>query len=198
MRCRFDPWVGKITQRRKMQPTPLFLPAKPYGQRSLTGCSPKSRKELDTTENRTCVHTSQILKSEQTSAPSVPIPYSFPCSTVYVSQKSLKILLHRDMTFLEKKVVRTESETKELPQASSRNYKLLYVQRGQNFFRALSTVSIFLLSVNFFLFSSQGLTLTEGLLETPESWAPQGSCGCDGFTIPPHKVLGSELLCFLN
>ena len=65
--------------------------------------------------------TSQILKSEQTSAPSVPIPYSFPCSTIYVSQKSLKILLHRDMTFLEKKVVRTESETKELPQASSRN-----------------------------------------------------------------------------
>ena len=25
-RCRFDPWVGKIPQKRKWQPTPVFLP----------------------------------------------------------------------------------------------------------------------------------------------------------------------------
>ena len=36
-RCRFDPWVGKISWvgRRPWQPTPVFLPGKPHGQRSL-------------------------------------------------------------------------------------------------------------------------------------------------------------------
>ena len=31
----FDPWVGKIPRRRKWQLTPVFLPGKSYGQRSL-------------------------------------------------------------------------------------------------------------------------------------------------------------------
>ena len=39
-RCRFDPWVGKIPWRRKWQPTLVFLPRKPHGQKSLVGCSP--------------------------------------------------------------------------------------------------------------------------------------------------------------
>ena len=34
-RCEFDPWVGKIPWRRKLQPTPVFLPGKFHGQRSL-------------------------------------------------------------------------------------------------------------------------------------------------------------------
>ena len=36
--------------RRKWQPTPVLLPGKPHGQRSLVGCSPWGRKESDTTE----------------------------------------------------------------------------------------------------------------------------------------------------
>ena len=36
----FDPWVGKIPWRRKWQPTPVFLPRKFHGQRSLEGYSP--------------------------------------------------------------------------------------------------------------------------------------------------------------
>ena len=36
----FDPWVRKIPWRRKQQPTPVFLPEKSHGQRSLTGYSP--------------------------------------------------------------------------------------------------------------------------------------------------------------
>ena len=43
-RCRrpgFDPWVGNIPCNRKWQPTPIFLPGKFYGQRSLKGV-PKS------------------------------------------------------------------------------------------------------------------------------------------------------------
>ena len=35
------------------QPTPVFLPGKFHGQRSLAGYSPWDRKELNTTE---CVH----------------------------------------------------------------------------------------------------------------------------------------------
>ena len=49
-RRRFDPWVGKIPQRRAWQPTPVFLPGKSHGQRSLAGSSPWGRKESDTTE----------------------------------------------------------------------------------------------------------------------------------------------------
>ena len=36
-RCRIDPWVGKMPWRRKWQPTPVFLPGKSHGQRSLVG-----------------------------------------------------------------------------------------------------------------------------------------------------------------
>ena len=49
-RRRFDPWVKKTPWRRKWQPTPVFLPEKPHGQRSLEGFSPRGRRELDTTE----------------------------------------------------------------------------------------------------------------------------------------------------
>ena len=34
---RFSPWVGKIPWRWKRQHTPVFLPRKPHGQRSLAG-----------------------------------------------------------------------------------------------------------------------------------------------------------------
>ena len=33
----FNPWVRKMPWRRKWQPTPVFLPGKSHGQRSLTG-----------------------------------------------------------------------------------------------------------------------------------------------------------------
>ena len=49
-RCRrrgFDPWVRKIPCRRKWQPTPVFLPEKFHGQRSLTDYSPWYCKESD-------------------------------------------------------------------------------------------------------------------------------------------------------
>ena len=38
-----------------MQPTPVFLPGKSHGQRSLAGYSLWGRKELDTTEQLTLV-----------------------------------------------------------------------------------------------------------------------------------------------
>ena len=45
-----SPLVEKISWRRKWQPTPVFLPGKSHGQRSLVGYSPWGRKESDTTE----------------------------------------------------------------------------------------------------------------------------------------------------
>ena len=48
---RFDPWVRKIPWRRKWQPTPVFLPGKSRGQRSLVGYSPQGCNESDTTEH---------------------------------------------------------------------------------------------------------------------------------------------------
>ena len=46
----FNPWVEKILWRRKWQPTPVLLPVKSHGQRSMEGYSPPGRKESDTTE----------------------------------------------------------------------------------------------------------------------------------------------------
>ena len=51
------PHLGKVIcfmhhyyQYWKWQPTPVFLPGKPHGQRNLVGYSPWGRKEPDTTE----------------------------------------------------------------------------------------------------------------------------------------------------
>ena len=49
-RPRLDPWVRKIPLRRKWQPTPVFLPGKSHGQRSLVGYSPLDCKESDMPE----------------------------------------------------------------------------------------------------------------------------------------------------
>ena len=48
-RHRFNSWVGKIPQRRKWQPTPVFLPGESHGWKSLVGHSPWDLKELDVT-----------------------------------------------------------------------------------------------------------------------------------------------------
>ena len=69
-RCRrlgFCPWVGKIPWRRKWQPTPVFLPGKSHGQRSLAGYSPWGCQKLDMTEPLS-MHTNRakrVLKSER-------------------------------------------------------------------------------------------------------------------------------------
>ena len=46
----FDAWLRKIPWRRKWQPTPVHLPGKSRGQRSLVGYSPWGRRESDTAE----------------------------------------------------------------------------------------------------------------------------------------------------
>ena len=46
----WETWVGKIPWRGKWQPTPVLLPGKLCGWRSLVGYSPWDHKELDMTE----------------------------------------------------------------------------------------------------------------------------------------------------
>ena len=48
-----DPWVWKTPWRRKWQLTPISVPGKFHGQRSLVGYIPEGHKEWNTTE---CVH----------------------------------------------------------------------------------------------------------------------------------------------
>ena len=43
-----------FAQRRRWQPTPVLLPGKSHGRRSLVGCSPWGSKESDTTERLHC------------------------------------------------------------------------------------------------------------------------------------------------
>ena len=56
----FSPWVGKILLRKKQQPTPVFLPEKSHGQRSLVGYSPQDNKESDTTDHKH-THTKTVI-----------------------------------------------------------------------------------------------------------------------------------------
>ena len=44
------PSASPKSRRRQWQPTPVLLPGKSHGWRSLVGCSPWGRKEPDTTE----------------------------------------------------------------------------------------------------------------------------------------------------
>ena len=47
----FDPWFKKIPWSRKWQPSPVFLPGKSHGQRSLMAYSSWGCKESDRTEH---------------------------------------------------------------------------------------------------------------------------------------------------
>ena len=42
--------VNRVPRRRQWHPTPVLLPGKSHGWRSLVGCSPRGRQESDTTE----------------------------------------------------------------------------------------------------------------------------------------------------
>ena len=58
----FDSWVTKIHRRMKWQPTPVFLPGKFHGQRSLVGYSPWVHKRVR--HNWACTHL--LTKKEHT------------------------------------------------------------------------------------------------------------------------------------
>ena len=59
----FDLWVKKIPWRRKWQSTPVFLPGKFHGKRSLVGYSSWGCKETDKAEHA-CTQMSNVLWKE--------------------------------------------------------------------------------------------------------------------------------------
>ena len=60
-RDRLDLWVEKISWNRKWQPSPVFLPEKFHGQRSLVDYSPWCCKEMDMTEQLSTHYLRKIL-----------------------------------------------------------------------------------------------------------------------------------------
>ena len=61
------PGLGKSPGGGKWQSTPVFLPKKSCGQRSLAGCSPEGRKESDTDE-RLSMHRGELELDKQRSS----------------------------------------------------------------------------------------------------------------------------------
>ena len=59
-RSRFDPWIRRIPWGRKWQRTPVFLPEKFHGQRSLAGYSSWGRKESDMMSDWSHTHKENI------------------------------------------------------------------------------------------------------------------------------------------
>jgi len=73
----FNPCVRKMSQSRKWQPAPIFLPEKFHGQRNLVGYSPWSHKELDRTEDAcmcacTCTQTHTDTHTHRSLSPIFP------------------------------------------------------------------------------------------------------------------------------
>ena len=62
-RLRFNPWIRKIPCRRKWQHTPVFLPGKSHGQRSLVGLQSMGWQSQTQLSNQTTMNTTTI--SEQ-------------------------------------------------------------------------------------------------------------------------------------
>ena len=84
-RHRFDPWAGKISWKRKGQPTPVFLPGISQRQRSLVGYSSWGHRELDMTEH-THTHTHRASTQES--------PGLFNVKTQECFQLLYNIILH--------------------------------------------------------------------------------------------------------
>ena len=81
-RFRFNLWVGKIPWRRKWQPTPVLLPGKSHGWRSLAGYSPWGCKELDRTEHiRTHTHTHTLTHTHLSFGLSSSLKLKWPLSS---------------------------------------------------------------------------------------------------------------------
>ena len=80
-RCGFNPWVRKIPWNREWQPTPVFLPGKFHGQRSMAGYGPWGCKKSDMTERLSTTSSkkeldqtvlSSLVKTAKAGTPVVP------------------------------------------------------------------------------------------------------------------------------
>ena len=97
----FYPWVGKIPWRRKWQPTPVSLPGKSHGQRSLVGCRPWGHKESGMTERLLLIHTG-MKWSEETRLPiwsleprEIPMCANYICSQLVMKPSCATLNIQR-------------------------------------------------------------------------------------------------------
>ena len=80
-RHEFNPWVGKMPWSRKWQPTPVFLPGKSHGQRSLVDYSPPGHGESDTTK---WLSMNRGIIAQHTKLSTLPfIFFSYPAQLFY-------------------------------------------------------------------------------------------------------------------
>ena len=77
-RCGFKPWVGKISWRRKWQPTPIFLPGKYHKQRRLAGYSLWGCKQSEMTE-----HASKHIYTHTHTHTHTYIYVAHTCASIY-------------------------------------------------------------------------------------------------------------------
>ena len=92
MRCKFDPWVRKTAWRRKWQPTPVFLPEKSHGERSLVGYSPWGLKRVGHKPEQlsTHAHTGEMGDASRMNSPYIKKYFSekkFPRAIITIITK---------------------------------------------------------------------------------------------------------------
>ena len=74
-RLGFNPWVRKVLWSRKWQPTPVFLPGKLHGQRSLVGYGPWGRKRVGHDLAHTHTRTNTSLSPAHGTPSPLPAPF---------------------------------------------------------------------------------------------------------------------------
>ena len=90
----FNPWVGKIPWRRKWQPTPVFLPGKFHGQRSLMGYKSMG---LQRVRHDWIQHSSSSSPSEMAQTVcGVRFSLSTPLTYHFVSHCILSVIRHQE------------------------------------------------------------------------------------------------------
>ena len=80
--CRFDPWIGTIPWRRKLQPTPVFLPGKFHGRKrawwaTVHGVAKSGHDWSSLAHTHTCRHRLALGKGGN---------YPYPGSTTTLDQ----------------------------------------------------------------------------------------------------------------
>ena len=75
----FDPCVRKIPWRRAWQPTPVFLPGESYGQRTLSGYSPRGLRVRQDWSDLGCMHALLLLLSPFSRVRLSVIPWAAGC-----------------------------------------------------------------------------------------------------------------------
>ena len=106
-RCGFDPWIRKISWRRKWQLTPVFLPGESHGQRSQGDYSPGDCKESNRSKwlEQQYSRMRNVLELAYTSSQGGSLCISFQSHVQRHHASSLKSASHGGETYPRKSAV---------------------------------------------------------------------------------------------